>query len=256
MARWDRAARWLPADARHLLDVGCAFAFGTERLRRALAGRERGDGASPLVVGVEYTAEYAEQARQRYPRLAVVRGSAGALPIRNRSFDVVTMLDVLEHLDDPAGALAEVRRVLRPGGPLILSVPHRGPLTVLDSLNLYEALRAWVPSLPELDESERGHPRHRHYRLAELGSLLGPGWRLERVAGTGLGLAEPVNLLLLLVCRGLLRCEAAYRVLRYVYYSLMLADDLLPTSRFGYNLAIRARYEPGYSEEAAPLSGC
>jgi SAM-dependent methyltransferase len=244
MARWTRAAGWLPAETRRLLDVGCAFGFGTERLRRVLERRAAGGGPAPLVVGVEYTAEYARQAGRRYPGLAIVRGSAEALPFPDDSFDALTMLDVLEHLPDPRRALAEVARVLRPGGTLLLTVPHGGALAGLDSLNLYEALRTWLPGFPPLDPSERGYPRHRHFRLAELGGLLGADWRLERVAGTGTGLAEPLNLVLLLVCRGLLRWEASYRWLRFGYYSLILADDLLPTGRFGYNLAVRVRYKP------------
>ncbi len=46
------------------------------------------------------------------------------LPFRDDSFDVVSCFEVLEHLDDPAGALGEMARVLRPGGSLLLSVPN------------------------------------------------------------------------------------------------------------------------------------
>jgi SAM-dependent methyltransferase len=52
-----------------------------------------------------------------------VCGSALALPFAAGSFDVVTAFDVLEHCAPEATALAEVRRVLRPGGRLLLSVP-------------------------------------------------------------------------------------------------------------------------------------
>jgi SAM-dependent methyltransferase len=45
------------------------------------------------------------------------------LPFCDDSFDAVTMLDVLEHLSDDRLALAEVWRVLRPGGALVMSVP-------------------------------------------------------------------------------------------------------------------------------------
>jgi SAM-dependent methyltransferase len=51
------------------------------------------------------------------------QGDALRLPIQDNSVDIVTMLDVLEHLSDDARALSEVSRVLRPGGALVLSVP-------------------------------------------------------------------------------------------------------------------------------------
>ncbi len=49
-----------------------------------------------------------------------VRGSADRLPFRDNSFDVVVSFAVFEHLRDPDRSLAEIRRVLRPGGVLLL----------------------------------------------------------------------------------------------------------------------------------------
>ena len=46
-----------------------------------------------------------------------------SLPFADESFDVVTMLDVLEHIDDDLKALGEVRRILRPGGIFVATVP-------------------------------------------------------------------------------------------------------------------------------------
>jgi SAM-dependent methyltransferase len=48
---------------------------------------------------------------------------SGSLPFEDESFDLVTAFDVLEHIDDDRGALAETRRVLRPGGTLMITVP-------------------------------------------------------------------------------------------------------------------------------------
>ena len=50
-------------------------------------------------------------------------GAAEDLPYGDDQFDLVTALDVLEHLDDDVGALREMRRVIRPGGRLLLFVP-------------------------------------------------------------------------------------------------------------------------------------
>jgi SAM-dependent methyltransferase len=55
--------------------------------------------------------------------LGALQGSVHALPLADGSADVVSLLDVIEHLQDPRVALAEARRVLRPGGRLIINVP-------------------------------------------------------------------------------------------------------------------------------------
>jgi SAM-dependent methyltransferase len=57
--------------------------------------------------------------------LTVVRGSINpSLPVADGAADVVIMSELIEHLVDPDGAVAEVRRVLRPGGSLLLSTPN------------------------------------------------------------------------------------------------------------------------------------
>jgi SAM-dependent methyltransferase len=50
-------------------------------------------------------------------------GAAEALPYEDGTFDLVTALDVVEHLDDDLAGLREMRRVLRPGGRVLLFVP-------------------------------------------------------------------------------------------------------------------------------------
>ena len=54
---------------------------------------------------------------------SVKLGAAEDLPYENDSFDLVTALDVVEHLDDDVAGLREMRRVLRPDGRLLLFVP-------------------------------------------------------------------------------------------------------------------------------------
>lgn len=237
MARWTRAIGWLDPGTRRVLDDGAAFGYTTTRVERSLRLR----GGRPVVVGVEYDPGYVVKARADHPGLRIVRASAASLPFPDGAFDVVLLLDVLEHLPEERPALDEACRVLTEGGQLLLSVPYRGPLASADSLNLYSAIQRRIPGLLPLDPTERGHPRHRHYSLADLNAYFGGRFRIERVARTGLGVAEPINLALLLLCRGLLHCDAAYRVLRYVYYTAYLAEDLIPAGRYGYHLMVSAR---------------
>ena len=56
-----------------------------------------------------------------------VQGTAYALPFPAGSFDRVIVAEVLEHLHDESGAMAELARVLRPGGRLTVTVPRYGP---------------------------------------------------------------------------------------------------------------------------------
>ena len=63
--------------------------------------------------------------RQRLPTMNVVEGDLEAMPFPDGAFGTIVCTEVLEHVPDPSTALAEIRRVLRPGGMLIGSVPAR-----------------------------------------------------------------------------------------------------------------------------------
>ncbi|HTC15465.1 MAG TPA: class I SAM-dependent methyltransferase [Steroidobacteraceae bacterium] len=63
----------------------------------------------------------------------VVQGQVRALPFADQTFDLVCALDIIEHVDDDAGALAELTRVVRPGGMVLLSTPlHAARWTSFD----------------------------------------------------------------------------------------------------------------------------
>src|SRR5882724_12788625 len=94
-----------------ILDVGC----GTGANLQMLAGH----GAAE---GVDVSSEALEFCRAR-GLSKVKEGAAEALPYEDASFDLVTGLDVVEHLDDDVAGLSEMRRVLRPGGRAVLFVP-------------------------------------------------------------------------------------------------------------------------------------
>lgn len=96
-----------------LLDVGCGNGLFLE------AASARGWE----VAGVELSAAAAAAARERVgPRVTL--GTLEEAEFQENTFDVVTLWEVIEHVSHPVRLLSEVRRVLRPGGMVLLSTPN------------------------------------------------------------------------------------------------------------------------------------
>lgn len=94
-----------------ILDVGCGTGANLKML-----------GLYGQAEGVDISEQAVEFCKQR--GLGSVKlGAIEELPFEDQSFDIITALDVLEHLDDDAAGLQEMKRVLRPGGTLLLFVP-------------------------------------------------------------------------------------------------------------------------------------
>lgn len=100
----------LPARAR-ILDAGCGS--GRNMIELARHG---------TVSGVELSGPSVDVARARGAG-KVIAGSVLDMPFDSDSFDLSVCLDVIEHLEDDVGALRELRRVLAPGGSLLVTVP-------------------------------------------------------------------------------------------------------------------------------------
>jgi SAM-dependent methyltransferase len=113
------------APGARVLDLGCGEGRHVHALR-ALAGVQ--------VVGLDADAASLAKADEGLSYLpdggggtGWVRGDAGRLPFAKGAFDVVVCCEVLEHLADVEGALAEIARVLGEGGRLAVSVPRAWP---------------------------------------------------------------------------------------------------------------------------------
>jgi len=123
---------------------------------------------------------------------------------------------------------------------MIVSVPHRGALHRLDALNVYSALRRRRPSWPPLESATcSAGGKHRHFSVRELEAFLEPGFRVERVTRTGLGLEEPIYLAALLGRVPARRTHVPKPIL-FLHLFVYLLDDAVPWGRLGYNLTIRA----------------
>ena len=100
------------------MDLGCGLGDFAGVL--AETGRE--------VVGCDVAEAALRLARSRHPGLEFVLSRGDELPFDDDVFDVVWMGEVLEHVQDGLGLLAEVQRVLPPGGRLLISTPDHGAL--------------------------------------------------------------------------------------------------------------------------------
>ena len=118
---------------RSVLDVGAGLGHWGSTLLEVLSPQA-------CVVGVERDPRWVIQAGERVDALGLtgrcryVQGVAEALPFEDESFDLATCQTLLIHVADPAAVISEMRRVVRPGGLLLLSEPNNlAGLLVADS---------------------------------------------------------------------------------------------------------------------------
>jgi SAM-dependent methyltransferase len=137
-----------------VLEAGCGEGYGADRIA----------AVARTVVGLDYDPAATAHLAAAYPRVRAVRGNLAGLPFASGAFEVVASLQVIEHLWDQAGFLADCARVLRPAGTLLLSTPNR--------LTFSPPNRPLNPF------------HHRELTAAELRELLdGAGFEIARLLG-------------------------------------------------------------------------
>lgn len=109
------------------IEIGCGEGFSTQRIRQMLPENVK-------LSASEYVKELVPKAQELNPNVEVIQESAYELRHQDESFDVVFLLEVLEHLDYPEIALKEIRRVLKRGGVLVLGVPREPLWRVLNMM--------------------------------------------------------------------------------------------------------------------------
>jgi SAM-dependent methyltransferase len=153
-----------------LLDAGCHDGQGTmvfaRKARRA--------------VGIDVDVAALRRGQQITGDVRYIGASGADLPFADASFDCVVFSEVLEHV--PASqeerCVAELRRVLRPGGTLLLTTPHRGRFWWLDPLMFKTHVRRLQGTIRGRPVSLKGH---KHYRVDEVATLLAPAFEIELV---------------------------------------------------------------------------
>ena len=132
-----------------LLDAGCGTGWFSAR------ACSRGAVVTSLDVGERLLAQVAKKCDSER-----VVGDVLALPFPDGHFDVVVSTEVIEHTVDPSRAIAELTRVLRPGGTLVVTVPNRTwhfAVTIANALHLrpYEGYENWLSWFTLRREVER-----------------------------------------------------------------------------------------------------
>jgi 2-polyprenyl-6-hydroxyphenyl methylase/3-demethylubiquinone-9 3-methyltransferase len=121
-----------PLAGKRALDMGCGAGLLAEPLSRL--------GAE--VTGVDAAPENIEaaQAHAGLSRLAINYRVGGTDAISGANFDLITCMEVIEHVADPAAFLAGLAGALAPGGLLVMSTPNRTPISKLAMITVAEGL--------------------------------------------------------------------------------------------------------------------
>ncbi|MCC6215679.1 MAG: methyltransferase domain-containing protein [Polyangiaceae bacterium] len=123
-SRWARRQRLLrtleaipPLHGAAILEVGCGAGFSAEYLR----------GAYSRFVGIDHSEGLVQHARERHGAPGVEFHAVSAARFEpHEPFDVVLLVGVLHHLEEPARAVAHMATWLRPGGFVVANEPHPG----------------------------------------------------------------------------------------------------------------------------------
>jgi ubiquinone/menaquinone biosynthesis C-methylase UbiE len=134
-----------------ILDVGCGHGLLANYIAAEIGLAVTGVDVDPALVALAARSDTTGMN-------TFLVGDAADLPVTANSFDMVTCIEVLEHVDDPTRVLEEIRRALVPGGWLVLSAPN-------EQTNPF---------------AETTHSEHKqHFALSELlASLRGAGFEI------------------------------------------------------------------------------
>lgn len=146
-----------------ILDVGCGSGSLIQKLQElSKPGTE--------FWGLDISEKLCEIAKKKNPRAKIIRGDAEALPLDDSQFDLVFMTEALEHMLDYNKALSEIRRVLKPNGVFVVTVPNRDWFRY----DFYDKIRN--KNLQPIDDH--------YFRFAEIKSLLeGNSFKIEKTRG-------------------------------------------------------------------------
>jgi len=111
----DQLRRWLGTPRPVIMDIGCSYGIMLRVLLREFPGG--------CILGADYLRGPLEALAGSLPGVPLLQFDLTACPLPNHSLDGIVLLNVLEHIQDDEAALAQVARILKPGGIAIIEVP-------------------------------------------------------------------------------------------------------------------------------------
>ncbi len=167
-----------PLSGKRAVDIGCGAGLVAEPLARLGADVTAVDAAEENVVAaIEHAALSGFDIDYRV---------GGAEAVAGEAFDLVTCLEVIEHVDDPAGFVAGLAALLAPGGLMILSTPNRTALSKIAIVGLGETVGGIPPGT---------HDWNAFLTPDDVTALVEPtGLRIIDTTGIGFGVASGFRL--------------------------------------------------------------
>jgi len=164
----------LPHGGRRLIEVGAGFG--------RLADEYGGFGEIVLLDSSEVHVAAARASVGIDPRVVVTLGDALELPFPDGHFDVAVCVRMLHHFADPGAVLAELGRVVRPGGVLVLEYANKRNLKSIARWLL--GRQQWSPFVPGAVEYRPIH--YDHASVSVRRSLRAAGFAIERMRAVSL----------------------------------------------------------------------
>lgn len=194
--RLELAFEKVPENTKSLLDFGCSDGRLLEGLKKKIP--------TAILVGVDVEDSRLKIAQKKVKAKFIKLKNADRLPLESGIVEIVTLLDVLEHVPYQGLVIREIYRVLKPDGKLFLSVPHKGLTEIFDPGNikfrfprlhrfLYETVfkqknyvQNYLGKEHTGDISVQDKMWHKHYNLYEIKKILGKKFKIETVNYYGL----------------------------------------------------------------------
>jgi len=156
--RVNQDTRWL--------DLGCGHQIFPKWMPTADQDQLDISSACEVLVGIDYDFRSLQQHRGLKHK---IRGDIERLPFKDQSFDLVTSNMVLEHVRNPRALLAEVRRILRPGGSLLFHTPNSLGYTTLIARMLPDFIKLKLVPFLQARPAEDVFPTF--YRFNSVGKI-------------------------------------------------------------------------------------
>ncbi len=243
---------WMGDNNLRLLDAGCSYGYGTRFF----------SNKANETYGIDVDEDSLKVAQSRYPHINFSYSMLEDTKFDDEFFDVIIMNDVLEHTEDKIRTLSEMYRILKPGGKIIISTPHKGIFAFIDPYNyghnvrkylpfLYKSLFKAVRKIKGIKSDEEGNPahldKHFHYSESDYYNMLNRSsfrgkYKVERIYKSGLFfevLALNIDFFL-----NIFFSRKVTDIINTPFNLLGRMDYWISYGRFSYNIAMKLRKNP------------